>query len=127
MKKIGLVIAVLASLLALAGIASAYMGFGMFGKSNGTSNGTSTYSEMEKIMEEGAYSDLVEYRQKTGLGIMPWIDTDEEFKDMQEMHNAMEKFHEKYGMQMQGNGMMNGGMGMMHGSGAGMGGCPMMG
>ena len=113
-KKIGIAALALASLLLLSGIAAAQrygMGFGMQG---------TFHEEMEEIMEEGTYNDLVAFREKTGFSMMPWVTDAETFKLAQERHDAMEKFHEENGY---GPGM---GMGM-HGRGSGLGGCPMMG
>ena len=104
-----------AALLILAGIAAAYMGgrwngmarqnngFDGIGMMNGAGmmgagimQGMHLYHEdMEKIMEDGKYSDLVALRQKTGVNMMPWVDNEEEFKAMQTMHESMEDMHEK--------------------------------
>lgn len=121
MKKRNIIVALsaLAALLLAVGAASAFMGIG-----RGVKGDFSQHHEtMEKIMEEGRYSDLVGYREESGLDIMPMATDEQSFRDMQEMHETMEKFHEKYGSGM-GKGM--GGMHGMMGANGGMG-CPMMG
>ena len=121
MKKRSIIVAVsaIAALLLVVGAASAFMGIGKNAKGNFGQH----HETMEKIMEEGKYSDLVAYREESGLNIMPMAADEQSFQDMQEMHKTMEGFHEKYGSGM-GKGM--GGMQGMMGSKSGMG-CPMMG
>lgn len=52
-------------------------------------------NNMEQLIEEGTYQDLVEYREQTGFTMMPWVDSQEEFEAMQEHHEEMEKWHEE--------------------------------
>ena len=107
------VIAVI-SLLILAGIAMAQMGWKWSNKKDsnqwfgmGMMHGMMAYHEgMEKVMEEGTYNDLVAFREKLGFKIMPWIDNEQEFKEMQELHEKMEKLHEENEFGMQGCPMM---------------------
>ena len=121
MKKRNIIVAVsaIAALLLVVGAASAFMGIGRGAKGDFGQH----HETMEKIMEEGKYSDLVAYREESGLNIMPMAADEQSFKDMQEMHKTMEEFHEKYGSGM-GKGM--GGMRGMMGANGGMR-CPMMG
>ena len=53
--------------------------------------------EMHELMESGTYSDLVDVREKTGFDIKPWIQNQEYFGLMQEMHERMEQWHEENG------------------------------
>lgn len=97
-KKFGFAAMLLAGLLVLTGIAFAHgsrvSGFGM---------GFNLHDEIEGVIEEGKYSDLIELRQELGFNIMPWVDSEDDFKQAEEMHEAMEEFHEKYGYGMMGN------------------------
>ncbi|MBI2656551.1 hypothetical protein HYX03_02340 [Candidatus Woesearchaeota archaeon] len=118
MKK-SLVFAVIAmiSLLVIAGIAMAQIdwrwsnkqkdsqSFGM--GSTGMMHGSmmAYHEEMEKLMENGNYNDLVALREKLGFRIMPWVDNEDDFRQAQKIHEKMEKSHEENGF----------------------GGCPMMG
>ena len=96
MKKKNLLVPLtLAGLLVMAGIVSAHSGFGQeFGAKR------THHEEMEEVMEEGNYKDLVKLRVEIGFNIMPWVDSEGEFKEMQERHEAMEKFHEENGYRM---------------------------
>lgn len=108
MKKKNIILAAmaLASLLLLTGIAVAH-GMGSFRQWPG---GMETHHEkMEKIIEDGSYNELAALRDKSGFRMMPWVDSEEDFKEMQQMHETMEKFHEDgYGNRRAG--MMSGAM-----------------
>ena len=121
MKKRNIIAAAsaMAALLLVVGAASAFMGIGRGAKGDFSQH----HETMEKIMEAGKYSDLVAYREESGLNIMPMAADEQSFQEMQEMHETMEAFHEKYSSGM-GKGM--GGMRGMMGSKGGMR-CPMMG
>ncbi|MBI2546049.1 hypothetical protein HYV81_02610 [Candidatus Woesearchaeota archaeon] len=90
------------SLVLLVGIVAAH---GMYGRSPGFGIGSGMdgmgmgmgyfHEEVEEVLEEGSYQDLVALRQELGANIMPWVDTEEEFKAMQERHKAMEAWYEK--------------------------------
>lgn len=73
------------------------------------------HEQMERIMEEGTYDDLIALREKTGFNMMPFVDNEESFKQMQEKHEQMEKFREENGFERLG---MHRKFGMYH--------CPMM-
>ncbi len=49
------------------------------------------HESMEEIFEDGTYADLLAYRQKTGLQVLPWVDSKEEFTLAKEMHERMEQ------------------------------------
>jgi len=51
-------------------------------------NGTH-YQDMQKIMANGTYSDLVEYRQTAGFNVMPWVQNEEDFTLAKQMHSRM--------------------------------------
>lgn len=114
-KKLVFAAIAIVSLLVIAGIALAQMGWGNRRAENedgawqrGMMNGMMAYhDDMEELMEEGEYADLIALREKLGFNIMPSIDNEQEFKEMQELHERMEKLNE--------------------GNGPGMKGCPMMG
>ena len=129
-SKTWLIAIAVVSILALAGIAAAFMGKGIDrGAANGIAAGT-YHDDMYKVMSEGKYSDFVALREKAGFEIMPWVESEEDFKIAQQMHEKMEKFHEENNFQGMGgmNGMMQGmGRGMMNGNGLGGTGCTMMG
>jgi len=72
------------------------------------------HEDMESVMEDGSYQDLVDYRESTGYNVMPWVDSQDDFESMQEMHEQMEEFHEQgYGMRGYG-GYRSGGCPMWH-------------
>jgi len=89
-KKI-IAIATLIALLSI-GIVAAY-GFG--GQSSNAPN-----KDMENMMETGTYTDLVNYRTTSGDDVMPWVQSDETFKTMQEQHEAREQYAEENGLEM---------------------------
>lgn len=101
------------SLLVIAGIALAQMGWGAKQASNADGMGqmgmmhSIMHDDMGELMEEGQYADLIAMREKLGFNIMPSIGNGQEFKEMQELHARMEKLNE--------------------GGNFGMNGCPMMG
>ena len=45
--------------------------------------------EMQDIVEEGTYQDLVEFRDVNGYGGPWWVDSEEDFGEWQEHHEAM--------------------------------------
>ena len=101
-KKFGFAALLLASLLALAGIAFAHIG-----RNSGIDVRQNLHNMMEELMEKGNYDDLAGLREKARFNIIPFVDNEAEFKEMQEMHEAMEEFHGGYGYGMMGsNGMM---------------------
>ncbi|MEK6808446.1 MAG: hypothetical protein AABY14_02055 [Nanoarchaeota archaeon] len=71
------------------------------------------HEQMEKMMEQGTYKDLVDIRDKSGIRVMPWVENEEDFKLAQKMHERMEKYNEESDFRMMG--MHNGfqGCGMM--------------
>ena len=93
-------VAIALSLLVLANIAIAHGG-----RSNRFSTGLNMHSYMEEIIEQGEYSNLEVLREKLGFNIMPMIGNEQDFREMQEMHESMEELHEKYGYGMMGYGM----------------------
>jgi len=123
MKK-GIIVAgiAFAAVLLWLGIASAHGTGGMLGNGSGNQMGMNQmnmgahHEEMEKLMEEGNYAELVKLREANGFNMMPWVENEEDFKLAQQMHEKMDKFHENMPMK-----------GGMMGMGAGMGSCPMMG
>lgn len=114
-KKLAFAAIAILSLLVIAGIALAQMGWGNRRaenadgtRQNGMMNGMMAHhGDMEELMEEGNYAGLTALREKLGFNIMPSIDNEQEFREMQELHGRMEKLNE--------------------GNGFGMKGCPMMG
>ncbi len=87
MKRITTVLlALLAISIISAGVALAYgPGFG-----SGASQGNGThYEDMQDIMANGTYSDLVEYRQASGFNAMPWVQDEADFSLAQQMHSRM--------------------------------------
>ncbi len=115
-SKIWLAAILVVSILALAGIAAAFMGRGM---PNGVA-GETYHDDMYNIMAEGKYSDLVSLREKVGFEIMLWVDSEEDFKFAQQMHKKMLEYREKNGISAG-----RAGMGMGIGIGRGMTNCPM--
>ena len=112
-KKVFAVGIVLASLIAVIGIASA-QGFGW---SNGAGQRGMGHHEMmlhhaefEEILEHGNYADLVSLREEYGFQIMPWIESEADFQKAKEIHEKMEQYAKENGL--------------ARGSGFG---CPMMG
>ncbi|MBI1936191.1 hypothetical protein HYS31_07160 [Candidatus Woesearchaeota archaeon] len=120
-KNIAMVVAALAILLVFAGVAAAQgiwkvkqenlqangiIGMGGMGMMHGGMTGGSMmqgmmqhHEEMEKVMEEGAYSDLAALREKYGINFMPWVENEEDFQLAKQMHEKMDKYHEKNGME----------------------------
>ncbi len=101
-RKLGFVAIALAGLLLLAGVVLAH------GRDQGFKMGSSHHNDMEDMMEEGTYNDLVELRENYGADVMPRIYNEETFEEAQERHVAMEEFHIEYGSGMHGSKMMGG-------------------
>ncbi len=100
-KKSVFVVGLIDGLIALAALVNAH-GFGNKAYEQGSNmygmGGMHAYhEEMEGIMEEGSYDALVSLRDELGVDVMPWINTQEEFEEMQERHEEMERFHEGSG------------------------------
>ena len=104
--------------LLLIGSAFAYMGYGGMGRGMMGNRMGVNHEQMEEVMEQGTFSDLQRLRQETGFNIMPWVNDEATFKQMQDMHEKMEKYMESSNWKS--------GMGMMA-SGRANGNCPMMG
>ncbi len=107
MEKRNIVLAAVAvvSLLIVAGFALAQ---GMRAEKSGPQSGMGMmngmmqgmmqhHEEMEEVMEEGTYSDLVALKEKYDSNIIPWVESEEDFKLAQQMHEKMEKYHEENG------------------------------
>lgn len=101
-RKLVFVAVAIASLLILAGAVLAH------GRGSGFEMDSSHHNEMEDIMEEGTYSDLVELREDYGVNMMPWVNNEETFEEAQERHVTMEEFHKEYGSRMHRSKMMGG-------------------
>ena len=87
-------------LLAVASV-SAY-GMWQIDRPNGQRSGNifqpgSMHEQMEPIMEEGTYADLVKFREEVGFTMMPWVQDEETFRQAQERHEQMERWHEVNG------------------------------
>lgn len=98
MKQILIAIfAVITVMVISAGLAIAHnSGYGIFDEER--------HETMEEIMENGTFEDLEAYRQDTGLKIMPWVDSEEDFEKAQGLHEQMEGFHEENGYGQRGAG-----------------------
>ena len=75
---------------------------GMMGMGNmaGMGGMMQHHEDMEKVMEEGTYSDLVKLREELGFNMMPWVENEEDFELAQKIHEKMGKSHEENGMGM---------------------------
>ena len=104
--------------LLLIGSAFAYMGYGGMARGMMGNRIGVNHEQMEEVMEEGTFNDFQKLRQETGFNMMPWVNDEATFKQMQEMHEKMEKYMESSNWKS--------GMGMMA-SGRANGNCPMMG
>lgn len=106
MKK---VTTILLALLVI-GIVSASIAFaygGRFGASK--ENGTKThYQDMQKIIENGTYTDLVEYRQTTGFNVMPCVQNEDDFTQAKQRHLKMGQYGQNNGQCGQGFGKRGG-------------------
>lgn len=49
------------------------------------------HEEMEKVIENGTYQDLLALREKLGHPFARWVDSKEDFDNLKEMHEEMEK------------------------------------
>ena len=98
------VIIVLSLMLVLT--TAVYAHFGLREGNIGYENMQNHHEQMEVIMEDGSYADLVELRKELGFSMMPWVNNDEDLDVMKEHHEQMEE---------------------LGGMGGGMHGCPMMG
>ncbi|MBC8500776.1 MAG: hypothetical protein ISS25_00095 [Nanoarchaeota archaeon] len=114
-KNFGIVALVLVAMLLLAWSALAHGGFSFQG---------TFHEQMEEIMEEGTYDDLLAMREELGFNMMPWVVDEETFEQAKEHHEAMEEFHERNGYSRYGLGMMGYGR-FGYGMGRGFG-CSMM-
>ena len=98
-KIIGILL--ISAILSLS-LVSAHMGGGL------RSGHMGHHEEMEKIMEQGTYKDLVAHREEIGWNVKPWVTSEEDFELAKGMHERMEKRHEGntgfYGMNGMGNG-----------------------
>ena len=64
---------------------------GVYAQGMWTGGQRGTYHEqMEQVLEEGTYDDLVALRLETGGRMMPWVQDAESFAQMQERHKTME-------------------------------------
>ena len=82
-RTILVVVSLLVIGLVSAGLVSAY-------KFNSKEKGTH-FEEMEKIVENGNYEDLIDFRESNeGFGGPRWINSQEDFIEWQEMHKDME-------------------------------------
>jgi hypothetical protein len=136
MKRTIWIVALAAFIIIGIGVASAAMwnnagqaqkGFGVQPNQN-VQKGT-YHDQMEKILEEGSFADLVALRAETGMPLNPRIQSEEDFKLWQDRHEAMEQYWEENGIEPGNRGMHNGqGMGQGKGLGKGQnnGNCPMM-
>ena len=90
------------------------------------------HEQMESIIENGTYADLVAFKEENNLNFMPWVTDEETFQQLKERHETMEAYRaengiENLGMGMRGMKSMNKaensgmGIGMQHsGMGKGM-------
>jgi len=119
-KSIILGVFAILGLIAVVGFVDAHGGYGnLYRGVQSTEEFNEHHERMEEILEEGTYQDLVDYREETGMPIMPWVTNEETFQEAKERHEAMEEIHEKYGYGMNRRGFGQRG----YGFGAG---CPMM-
>ena len=56
------------------------------------------HERMEKILENGTYQDLLDYRNEIGMNVMPWVTDEESFLELKERHKEMEEYHKTYGV-----------------------------
>ncbi len=82
-----LVITGLVAVLIAAAVVSAH-GMGRMGMYN---------QDMQKVLEEGSYQDLVELRQTSGMPMMPWVTDQASFETMQQHHVLMQSYQTKSG------------------------------
>jgi len=108
-KIIALVAVATLSLLVIAGIAAAQgmwknkdsqqMGMQGMGMMHGSvmKGMIQHHAEMEKLMEEGTFSDLVKLREKYDFNIMPWVENEADFALAKQIHEKMEKHAKENG------------------------------
>ncbi|MBT4539350.1 hypothetical protein HOI26_02365 [Candidatus Woesearchaeota archaeon] len=51
------------------------------------------HEQMSEAMKSKTFAEFEYFREENGFEIMSWIDTEEEFKQVQEHHNKMGKYH----------------------------------
>jgi len=68
----------------------------MHGFGNQTAESMKIHHEsMEKIIETGTYADLEQYREESGINLMPMVQNQDDFEVHQKMHQQMEQWHEE--------------------------------
>ncbi|MBI4452016.1 hypothetical protein HY637_01175 [Candidatus Woesearchaeota archaeon] len=107
-KKVTIAFVAIVSALLIAGAAAAqgmwrskanaqnWQGMGMM-NGNMMKGMMQHHEEMEKVMEEGTYTDLAKLREEYGFSIMPWVENEEDFQLAKKMHEKMEKYREENG------------------------------
>ena len=84
-KKLGIFAIVLVSLVAFGGLLSAY-GRGIDNPERGL-----YHEQMEEIIEEGNYEDLVNFRNEIGYDVARRVVDEESFQQLKERHTYMEE------------------------------------
>lgn len=106
----------LLTLLVMAAAVVAYPAF----RGQGMKGQGSQMGAMHEIMEEGTYQDLIDLRESTGAQIAPWIESEDDFAQMKQMHVKMQAYRD--------NAQINPQAGFRRGNGEGrsFAGCPML-
>jgi len=55
------------------------------------------HDQIENIVEDGTYDDLVSFREETGLNVPRWVDSEDDFDAWKTRHQEMESFFEQGG------------------------------
>lgn len=80
----------LIALIAIIGSVFAYQGYGMNSQSSTYEKGT-YHEQVEEVLKDGTYDDLVNLREELGVNVMPMVESEEDFSLMQERHELMEE------------------------------------
>ena len=93
MKSLSKIIITFIALVAIVGGVFAYQNNGMDSNINSMNQLSHQRGEfhdnMEKILENGTYNDLVKFREEVGFNIMPFVSSQADFDSQKDRHEEM--------------------------------------
>ena len=91
----------------LGSLAYSYMGGGYGNYNNEFRNGFNyeqnlgRFNQMQNLIENGTYQDLLNYREENNFQFARWVDSEEDFNLMRENHLAKKEYYEENGSEFQ--------------------------
>ncbi|MEC8220636.1 MAG: hypothetical protein VX028_01075 [Nanoarchaeota archaeon] len=90
MKKI--LMTIICLVIVTLGATFAFAHSGSFGNSGFQNSQAVTYNtQVEEVIENGSYEDLLSLREELGYSVARWVDSEEDFAEFKKVHEAMEE------------------------------------